>query len=146
MVKVIGDDPTGPGVLGTSTDGTGVEGFSPDHTGVYGHSINAAGVWGQSLKGRAGFFSGNVEAIGHLIKIGGGFKIDHPLDPANKYLSHSFVESPDMKNLYDGVAILDAQGENIVELPHWFEALNQEFRYQQIQHQVAEEQESAEEE
>ncbi len=27
-------------------------------------------------------------------------KIDHPLDPANKYLYHSFVESPDEKNIY----------------------------------------------
>ena len=35
-----------------------------------------------------------------------------------------------MKNLYDGIAILDTQGETIVELPPWFEALNQEFRYQ----------------
>src|SRR5207249_878008 len=56
--------------------------------------------------------------------------IDHPLDPANKYLSHSFVESPDMKNVYDGVVVLDANSEAKVELPEWFEALNRDFRYQ----------------
>jgi|SRR6516162_9903462 len=28
------------------------------------------------------------------------FKIDHPLDPAHKYLYDSFVESPDMMNIY----------------------------------------------
>jgi hypothetical protein len=55
----------------------------------------------------AGNFSGNVSVSGSLSKGGGSFKIDHPLDPANKYLYHSFVESPDMKNIYDGVATLD---------------------------------------
>jgi hypothetical protein len=74
--------------------------------------------------------NGNVTISGNLTKGGGGFKIDHPLDPANKYLSHSFVESPDMKNVYDGVTILDERGEAVVELPQWFEALNRDFRYQ----------------
>ncbi len=35
-----------------------------------------------------------------------------------------------MKNIYDGVATLGAGGEAVVELPEWFEALNQDFRYQ----------------
>lgn len=35
-----------------------------------------------------------------------------------------------MKNVYDGVVTLDANGEAIVQLPEWFEALNQDFRYQ----------------
>ena len=75
-------------------------------------------------------FYGNVYVSGTLSKTAGSFKIDHPLDPANKYLSHSFVESPDMKNIYDGVATLDANGEAEVVLPDWFEALNKDFRYQ----------------
>ena len=75
-------------------------------------------------------FTGNVNVNGTLTKSGGSFKIDHPLDPANKYLSHSFVESPDMKNVYDGVVTLDARGEATVSLPEWFEALNKDFRYQ----------------
>lgn len=33
--------------------------------------------------------------------------VSHPFDPANKYLLHSFVESSDMKNVYDGVVELD---------------------------------------
>jgi hypothetical protein len=41
-------------------------------------------------------FSGNVSIGGSLSKGSGSFKIDHPLDPANKYLYHSFVESPDI--------------------------------------------------
>ena len=52
--------------------------------------------------GFAGFFAGIVKITGNHQKSGGSFKIDHPLDPANKYLCHSFVESPDMKNIYDG--------------------------------------------
>jgi hypothetical protein len=74
--------------------------------------------------------TGSVAVIGTLSKGGGSFKIDHPLDPENKYLSHSFVESPDMKDIYDGVARLDKSGEAVIALPEWFEALNQDFRYQ----------------
>ena len=61
---------------------------------------------------------------------GGSFKIDHPLDPANKYLYHSFVESPDMMNIYNGNVTTDAAGQAVVNLPDWFEALNRDFRYQ----------------
>ena len=67
---------------------------------------------------------------GTLSKSAGSFKIDHPQDPENRTLSHSFVESPDMKNVYDGVVTTDAAGQATVELPDWFEALNRDFRYQ----------------
>jgi len=73
---------------------------------------------------------GNVAILGNLTKGSGSFKIDHPLDPANKYLYHSFVESPDMMNIYNGVATLDARGSVWITLPDYFEALNQDFRYQ----------------
>ena len=65
-----------------------------------------------------------------LTKPAGSFKIDHPLDPANKYLYHSFVESPDMKNIYDGNVTTDSSGLATITLPDWFEALNKDFRYQ----------------
>ena len=74
--------------------------------------------------------NGNLSVAGTLTKSSGAFRIDHPLDPANKYLYHSFVESPDMKNIYDGLAVLDKDGEALVRLPDWFEGLNQDFRYQ----------------
>lgn len=74
--------------------------------------------------------NGDISIAGNLAKGSGSFKIDHPLDPTNKYLSHSFVESPDMMNVYNGNVVLDAQGEAEVELPAWFEALNTDFRYQ----------------
>ena len=80
--------------------------------------------------GSAAFFEGNITVTKNIFKGGGGFRIDHPLDPANKYLNHSFVESPDMMNIYNGNVVLDANGEAVVELPAWFEALNRDFRYQ----------------
>lgn len=74
--------------------------------------------------------NGNLFVSGSIYKGADFFKIDHPLDPAGKYLSHSVVESSEMKNIYDGIAILDANGQAEIELPAWFEALNKDFRYQ----------------
>ena len=56
--------------------------------------------------------------------------IDDPLDPKNKLLYHSFVESPDVKNIYDGTATLDKSGEAVIALPVYFDALNNNVRYQ----------------
>jgi hypothetical protein len=97
-----------------------------------GHGIVAlpgGGLNGATV-GLAGRFIGSVEVTGNLSKGGGSFKIDHPLDPENKYLYHSFVESPDMKNIYDGNVTTDGRGEAVVRLPDWFQALNRDFRYQ----------------
>ena len=73
---------------------------------------------------------GSINVTGLLTKASGSFKIDHPLEPRDKYLYHSFVESPDMMNIYNGNITTDAAGFATVELPAWFEALNREFRYQ----------------
>lgn len=78
----------------------------------------------------AGYFAGDVLISGNLAKSSGSFKIDHPLDPANKYLQHSFVESPDMMNVYNGNVVLDGAGAATVTLPDYFAALNRDFRYQ----------------
>jgi hypothetical protein len=80
--------------------------------------------------GGNGRISGNLSVTGTLSKAGGTFKIDHPLDPANKYLYHSFVESPDMMNIYNGVVTTDVEGYAVVTMPDYFEALNMDFRYQ----------------
>src|SRR3989338_4577216 len=71
----------------------------------------------------------SVTVTGLTSKGGGTFAIDHPLDPKNKILYHSFVESPDVKNIYDGVARLNKKGEARVKLPKYFETLNKDFRY-----------------
>ncbi|NNF34795.1 MAG: hypothetical protein HKN68_11830 [Saprospiraceae bacterium] len=84
----------------------------------------------------AGFFDGNttvtgdLDVDGTLTKGSGSFKIDHPLNPENKYLYHSFVESPDMMNVYNGNTTTGPDGYATVELPSYFEALNKDFRYQ----------------
>lgn len=88
-----------------------------------------AGKYGTG-SGYAGYFMGDVNIIGTLSKSGGSFKIDHPLDPERKYLQHSFVESPDMKNIYDGTVTTDGSGKAVVTLPDYFSALNRDFRYQ----------------
>jgi hypothetical protein len=116
------------GVVGRSdsTAGRGVYGYASAGSGttygVYGYATSSDGY--------GGYFFGDVHVDGTLSKTGGSFKIDHPLDPANRYLYHSFVESPDMKNVYDGVVVLDESGAAWVELPDWFEVLNGDFRYQ----------------
>ena len=121
---------SGNGVRGRSNSGNGVRGISDNNSGVSGYSNSYYGMYGYGASGLAAFLDGRVHIRGYLEKPGGQFKIDHPLDPANKYLSHSFVESPDMKNVYDGVVVLDDKGEAEIELPDWFSALNQDFRYQ----------------
>jgi hypothetical protein len=154
ITGVRGHSNSNPGVLGTSgtltlpagiqTIGVGVFGKGTwsgvtgtsvelDGNGVIGEAHNgsqAYGVWGRSTSGYAGFFNGKVEVTGNLIKSGGGFKIDHPLEPATKYVNHSFVESSDMKNVYDGTERLDDKGSAWIELPEWFGELNRDYRYQ----------------
>ncbi len=74
--------------------------------------------------------NGNMNVTGSVAKGGGSFKIDHPLDPENKYLYHSFVESPDMMNIYNGEVTTDGTGYAVITLPDYFQALNRDFRYQ----------------
>jgi len=120
---VRGTGPTGVYGKSNATDGNGVVGESNDGTGAY-------GVEGKSTSGYAGYFIGNVNVSGTLSKTAGSFRIDHPLDPAHKYLQHSFVESPDMMDVYNGNVTTDDQGYATVPLPRWFQALNKDFRYQ----------------
>jgi hypothetical protein len=126
----------GAAVYGISEGYVGVWGTTAGRWGLYGRSdgtSNSYGVYGTISSGTgnyAGYFAGNLNTTGTLSKAAGSFKIDHPLDPENKYLSHSFVESPDMMNVYNGNATLDGAGEAWVDLPEWFEALNRDFRYQ----------------
>ena len=117
---------TGPtGVSGSGT-ATGIRGASTATSGeVY-------GVYGstRSADGYGLYSNGNCHVNGTLSKAAGSFRIDHPLDPDNKWLSHSFVESPDMMNVYNGNATLDAAGCATVTLPDYFVPLNRDYRYQ----------------
>jgi hypothetical protein len=130
-IGVKGTSLAGTGVAATSLIGDGVTADSIVGNGVTGFSSRAAGVLGESgPDGFAGLFLGRVRVTGALLKGGGGFEIDHPLDPENKYLRHSFVESPQMLNVYSGNVVTDERGEAAVMLPDYFDALNDECRYQ----------------
>jgi hypothetical protein len=123
----------------------GVHG-SGGNAGVYGES-GYVGLWGRATtnsglnygifagtasqtEGWAGVFNGRVYVAGNLQKAGGGFQIDHPLEPARRYLVHSFVEAPERLNVYSGTATLDGNGRATVSLPRYFGAANRDFRYQ----------------
>lgn len=111
-----------------------IRGYAKEDPGAvnYGVYSEAAGLTG-SLAGR---FLGNVRVEGNLDVTGsiskgsGTFKIDHPDDPENKFLVHSFVESPDMMNIYNGNATTDANGLVTVELPDYAKNTNKDYRYQ----------------
>ncbi len=103
---------SGTGVFGHATQNTGT------NAGVIGRTNSLSNGWG-------------VYAEGHLGASGSkAFHIDHPLDPANKYLNHFSAEGPEALLIYRGGVVLDAQGEATVELPAYFEAMNREFQYQ----------------
>ena len=111
----------------------GVDAYAEGSTDTNFSIYSTAGTTGVSY---AGYFIGNVTVTGNLdvqgniSKGGGTFKIDHPTDPENKYLVHSFVESPEMMNVYNGNTTTDAQGFATVTLPEYFESANKDFRYQ----------------
>ena len=103
-----------------------------DHYGIYlqDQDVGVNDSYAIYVAGGDSYFNGDLEVTGTLSKGGGSFKIDHPLDPENKYLYHSFVESPDMMNIYSGNVVTDDNGRAWVQLPDYFEALNRDFRYQ----------------
>lgn len=80
--------------------------------------------------GKAAYFDGDVHVEGTVTQTSAAYAVDHPQDPATKYLQHSVVGSSEMMNIYTGRVTLDAGGEAWVNLPSWFEALNQTFSYQ----------------
>jgi hypothetical protein len=105
------------GVYGSAQGGTST------NYGIYGVAGGTGTNW-------AGYFSGNINVTGNVVKTSDEVKIDHPLDPENKYLSHSGVISDQMTSVYNGNVVLDGSGNAKVQLPEWFEAMNTDFKYQ----------------
>jgi hypothetical protein len=127
----------GQGVAAFGGNATGGAGVTAGIGGYFrgGDSSGSSGgdgidVFAGSGGALAAFFAGPVQITGTLTSGGKDFLIDHPLDPANKYLYHSSVESSEMMNIYTGNVVLDAGGAALVQLPDWFESLNSDFRYQ----------------
>jgi len=137
---VFGEVPNGSGSYSSGVkgvnDASGFGGFgvygrhAGSGIGVYGEAENGFAVSGFSPNNWSGYFQGSVNVVGTLYKSSGAFRIDNPLDPAHSYLQHSFVESPDMMNVYNGNVRTDAKGFATVKLPSWFQALNKDYRYQ----------------
>ena len=96
---------------------------APENYGIFAKSSIGAFDW-------AGYFDGDVGISGTLYGGKAGIRIDHPVDPENKYLQHSYVVSPDMMTVYNGNVITDTEGYATVTLPDYFEPLNSDFRYQ----------------
>lgn len=97
---------------------------------------DSTGLWvdgqGTSVLAYGAFIKGRTQIQGNFQVTGvKAFKIDHPLDPANRYLYHFAQESPEVQNVYNGVARLGADGRAEVELPAYFGAANAgPYRYQ----------------
>jgi hypothetical protein len=113
----------GFGVYGSNSDNLGP--LESNAVGTYG--IGYIGVWGDyyGTGGYAVYSNGNFGASGTK-----SFAIDHPQDPENKYLKHFSIESNEVLNVYRGNAIFDGEGEAVVELPGYFDAVNANFSYQ----------------
>ncbi len=112
-----GDTFSNGGIGGSFTGGLG------DHNNGFsdGDGIDATNAGGglASGGGFAGNFTGDVNVSHQIFASVKDFKIDHPLDPANKYLLHSSVESSEMMNIYTGNVVLDGSGQATIELPDW---------------------------
>jgi hypothetical protein len=131
---VLGESASGYGVAATSDTSNALlaENNSSADTLIAVNNGGGAPLYAQGTGGNYMFMdkNGNLFLTGQVFASAKDFKIDHPLDPANKYLYHASIESSEMKNIYDGIATLDGSGLATVALPDWFEAVNGDFRYQ----------------
>ncbi|HXM22211.1 MAG TPA: hypothetical protein VN948_13215 [Terriglobales bacterium] len=125
-----GGDNAGVAIFGLGGGGIQVDGSGAFFEGGS-NAFNAGdGIDALTGSGLAGNFTGSINVTGAITAGVKDFKIDHPLDPANKYLVHASVESSEMMNIYTGNVTTDGQGQASVQLPDWFEVLNTDFRYQ----------------
>ena len=115
----------------STTGGNGGDFYGGNATsGTGGYGIYASPGLSNVTIGKAALLDGNVQVNGTLSADLKEFKIDDPIDPANKYLVHSSIESSEMVNIYSGNVTTDELGLATVKLPDWFEAANGDFRYQ----------------
>lgn len=126
-------------IIANSTNYSGNVGTSGNHFASMYSQAYHMGRSGKATKYIQMGTGGNIEVNtdfyvgGALSKASGSFKIDHPLKPKTHWLEHSFVESPDMLNLYTGNGEIK-NGEFKIKMPDWFILLNgknqDEFTYQ----------------
>ncbi len=150
-IGVRGSGPVGVEAVGTGDDSFGLD-ASGEQYGVFGsgfYGVYGSGEIGTYGSGQqygayalsgdtgifadgnpAGYFDGDVNVTGTVTRPASASRIDHPLDPENRWLTHAGVESPDRKTVYDGTVVLDGAGEATVALPAYVSKLNGDFRYQ----------------
>ena len=132
-IKGTGGDSTGNNYAGAGAEFIGGNNYE---SGEAGDGFYASPGIGGLFHGYAGEMFGDVVITGNTSNFGSenpsdvGVRIDHPSDPANKYLTLSSVQSPEMVNLYSGNVTTDELGLATVVLPEWFDAMNGDFRYQ----------------
>jgi hypothetical protein len=125
----------------TNTDATGVLGYSMP-ADDYGYGVKGYGGWigvyGYAEDGLAGVYGYAAGSTNYAVYANGdtgasgtkSFVIDHPADPANKYLKHFSIESDEILNVYRGNVILDQNGNAKVKLPGYFTLINKNYSYQ----------------
>lgn len=119
-----------PGGNGANGNGYAFAGNGGDNdSGLFSEANGQVSLYTNAAE-RVRVTDGGLQVFGTLTANTKNFKIDHPLDPANKTLNYTSVESPDMLNIYNGNATTDDKGEAIVTMPNYFSALNRDFRYQ----------------
>ena len=117
---------TGPGAAGSRSFAVKAQNLRPGagiNVGLMAHAAGGAenyAIWSNGNVWSSGTVGGSLKT----------FRIDHPLDPANKYLVHASIESNEAVNVYTGNVTTDANGLATVTLPDYVEAVNKDFRYQ----------------
>jgi hypothetical protein len=134
---------TDPRTGGTGAIINGGQAVGAGNTGGTGLKVSKGPGTNGAADGIAANFFGDVEVNGNISSTGNvtitgdlnvtgtkNFRIDHPLDPKNKYLFHAAIESSEVLNVYSGNVNTDANGHAVVALPDWFESINKDLRYQ----------------
>lgn len=132
---------TGAPFIRSASDNRYPQGISSEGTmvdfAVRTFMSNAAGSYpalSVTSEGKVGIGTGtpetSLDVFGVVRAYRKEFRIDHPTDPDRRWLVHAAVESDKMRTVYDGTALLNAEGRARVMLPSWFEALNGDICYQ----------------
>ncbi len=113
--------------LGFGTYGRNYDAIGPLGNAVGAYGLGYVGIWGDQSDplGYSVYANGDFGAAGTK-----AFSIDHPLDPENKYLRHYSIESNEVLNMYRGTIAFDSNGEAVISLPDYFDAVNANFSYQ----------------
>lgn len=132
----------GHGVRGVGFNGTVGETNNQGGFGVFGQNFDAVGsgngigvagvgYWG--VVGESSALSGGLAMLANGDMTATGtkpFTIDHPADPANKFLRHFSSESNEVLNIYRGNVTFDVNGEAVVEMPDYYDLINKNPSYQ----------------